>query len=266
MGVSGGAGAFSLVLHTWTQDLQLHLHVHVVMACGVLDPQGQWHRPARKPDFLFPVQALSKVFRGKFMATLAQAHSSGQIAFDPQRSEPAWSQRQKQLYKHDGVVYAKTPLGGPAQVLEYLSRCTHRKAISNEHIRWISDSQVAFAVRADNSPIHPRQLTQLAQRSFQPIFLSYPEAALLGIGVLVLDLVKTVLAVRPVTVELPNLCQLMLGIGHQYRILPALDGFVFIHEVQVDLSFLCLAFLLQHLCNQRSNNPLASKNSAKNAS
>ena len=120
MGVSGGAGAFSLVLHTWTQDLQLHLQVHVVMSCGVLDPQGQWHRPARKPDFLFPVQALSKVFRGKFMATLAQAHSSGQIAFDPQRSEPAWSQRQKQLYKHDGVEYAKTPLGGPAQVLEHL--------------------------------------------------------------------------------------------------------------------------------------------------
>jgi hypothetical protein len=150
MGTSGGTPAFSLVLHTWTQDLQLHLHVHVVMACGVLDQQGQWHRPVRKPDFLFPVRALSKVFRGKFMAALAQAHSSSQIALDPQRSNAAWSQRQKQLYKHDWVVYAKTPLGGPAQVLEYLSRYTHRTAISNERIRWTSDSQVAFAVRADD--------------------------------------------------------------------------------------------------------------------
>ena len=150
MGVSGGTGAFSLVLHTWTQDLQLHLHVHVVMACGVLDLQGQWDRPARKPDFLFPVQALSKVFRGKFMAALAQAHSNDQIALDPQKSDAAWSQRKKQLYKHDWVVYAKTPLGGPAQVLDYLSRYTHRTAISNERIRWISDSQVAFAVRADD--------------------------------------------------------------------------------------------------------------------
>ena len=63
-------------------------------------------------------QALSGVFWGKFMAALAQARSSGQIARDPQRSDAAWSQRQKQLYKHDWVVYTKTP----AQVLEYLSR------------------------------------------------------------------------------------------------------------------------------------------------
>ena len=150
MGVSGGTGAFTLVLHTWTQDLQRHVHMHAVMACGVLDQQGQWAIPARKPDFLFPVQALSKVFRGKFMAALTQAHSSSQIAFDPQKSDAAWSQRQKQLYKHDWVVYAKTPLGGPAQVLEYLSRYTHRTAISNERLRWISDSEVAFAVRADD--------------------------------------------------------------------------------------------------------------------
>ena len=150
MGISGGMPAFSLVLHTWTQDLQLHVHVHVVIACGVLDQQGQWHPPARKPNYLFPVEALSSVFRGKFMAALTQGRSSGQIAFDPQRSNAAWKQRQKQLYKHDWVVYAKTPLGGPAQVLEYLSRYTHRTAISNERIRWISDSQVAFAVRADD--------------------------------------------------------------------------------------------------------------------
>ncbi len=150
MGISDGTPAFSLVLHTWTQDLQLHVHVHVVMACGVLDQQGQWHPPARKPNYLFPVEALSGVFRGKFMAALTHAHNSGQIAFDPQGSNAAWRQRQKQLYKHDWVVYAKTPLGGPAQVLEYLSRYTHRTAISNERIRWISDSQVAFAVRADD--------------------------------------------------------------------------------------------------------------------
>ena len=149
MGVAGGTPAFTLVLHTWTQDLRRHIHLHAVMACGVL-LGGHWHAPSRKPDFLFPVQALSKVFRGKFMAALAQAHGSSQIAFDPQKSDAAWSQRQKQLYKHDWVVYAKTPLGGPAQVLEYLSRYTHRTAISNERIRWISDSQVAFAVRADN--------------------------------------------------------------------------------------------------------------------
>lgn len=153
MGVAGGTPAMSLVLHTWTQDLQRHVHVHAVMACGVLtrnaDMDGQWHLPTRKPDFLFPVHALSKVFRGKFLAALASAHHRGDIAHDPQGQPHAWCERQRQLYRHAWVVYAKTPMGGPAQVLEYLSRYTHRTAISNERIRTITDSEVVFTVRAD---------------------------------------------------------------------------------------------------------------------
>jgi len=151
MGTTGGTPAFSLVLHTWTQDLQRHIHLHAVMACGVLDKAHPWAVPVRKPDFLFPVRALSKVFRGKFMATLTAAHKDGKIERDPQGTQPNWCERQKQLYKHDWVVYAKTPLGGPAQVLEYLGRYTHRTAISNERIRSISDTEVAFTVRADNT-------------------------------------------------------------------------------------------------------------------
>lgn len=154
MGVADGKPAFSLVLHTWTQDLQRHLHLHAVMACGVLakggDVGGQWSAPTRKPDFLFPVQALSRVFRGKFMAALGQAHRDGLIGSDPQGSERAWRERQKLLYKHDWVVYAKTALGGPAQVLEYLSRYTHRTAIGNERIKAISGKEVSFTVRADD--------------------------------------------------------------------------------------------------------------------
>ena len=148
MGTTQGTPAFSLVLHTWTQDLRRHIHLHAVMACGVLAPDGQWCIPPRKPDFLFPVQALSKVFRGKFLAALARAHDKGDIERDPQGDAMAWKQRQRQLYKHDWVVYAKTPLGGPAQVLEYLSRYTHRAAISNERIRAITTDEVAFTVRA----------------------------------------------------------------------------------------------------------------------
>jgi hypothetical protein len=150
MGVAGGTPAFSLVLHTWTQDLQRHIHLHAVMACGVLDQAGQWAAPTRKPDFLFPVHALSKVFRGKFMAALAKAHQSGRIEHDPQAQDAAWRKRQKLLYQHNWVVYAKTPLGGPAQVLEYLSRYTHRTAISNERIRSVNGREVTFSVRADD--------------------------------------------------------------------------------------------------------------------
>ena len=107
------------------------------------DGCGRWHTPARKPGFLFPVQALSKVFRGKFMAALAVAHQDGNIGHDPQGQDGPWRERQRQLYQHDRVVYAKTPLGGPAQVLEYLSRYTHRTAISNERIRGVSEREVA---------------------------------------------------------------------------------------------------------------------------
>jgi hypothetical protein len=150
MGATGGTPAFSLVLHTWTQELQRHIHVHAVMACGALDRTGRWATPSRKPDFLFPVQALSKVFRGKFMAALAAAHKDGQIERDPQGMHTDWCQRQKLLYQHGWVVYAKTPLGGPTQVLEYLSRYTHRTAIGNERIRFINAQEVAFTVRAND--------------------------------------------------------------------------------------------------------------------
>lgn len=150
MGATGGTPAFSLVLHTWTQDLQRHLHVHAVMACGVLDPGGHWSKPTRKPDFLFPVHALSTVFRGKFLAALSAAHRGHAIAHDPQGDAAAWGERLRQLYRHDWVVYAKTPLGGPVRVLEYLSRYTHRTAIGNERIRAVTPDEVAFTVRADD--------------------------------------------------------------------------------------------------------------------
>jgi len=150
MGVEGGQGAFSLVLHTWSQDLRQHLHLHAVMACGVLKPDGDkganWHTPVRKPNFLFPVRALSRVFRAKFMAAL-QALAQADPGLQDVNLQPLG---RKALYRHAWVVYAKTPLGGPAQVLSYLSRYTHRTAIGNERIKAVtSNGEVIFSVRAD---------------------------------------------------------------------------------------------------------------------
>ena len=148
-GEGGVSPAFSLVLHTWTQDLRRHIHVHAVMAAGALDDQGQWCRPTRQPDFLFPVQALSHVFRGKFMAALKTARQDGQLDRDPEGQDAAWAARQQALYRHAWVVYAKAPLGGSAGVLAYLSRYTHRTAISNERILAINEHEVVLSVRAD---------------------------------------------------------------------------------------------------------------------
>src|ERR1035437_8058361 len=150
MNDANGTPAFSLVLHTCTQELQRHIHLHAVMACGVLAKEGHWSTPRRKPNFLFPVEALSAVFRGKFMAALKSAHKDGSLDRDPQRKDSDRRARSRQLYKHSWVVYAKTSMGGPAQVLEYLSRYTHRTAISNERIRSVGHTEVAFRVRADD--------------------------------------------------------------------------------------------------------------------
>ena len=83
----GGVGAFTLVLHTWTQDLRRHLHVHALMACGALraDAPGdaQWIAPKRAANFLFPVHALSRVFRAKFLAALQQAGCAQSLPRDP---------------------------------------------------------------------------------------------------------------------------------------------------------------------------------------
>lgn len=145
MGIESGQAAFSLVLHTWSQDLRQHLHLHAVMACGVLGHDNQWHAPARRPDFLFPVQALSKVYRGKFMAARRQWAQHSEL-----EDANLTASGRRALVRHDWVVYAKTPLGGPAQVLEYLGRYTHRTAIGNERIQALTpERQVVFTVRAD---------------------------------------------------------------------------------------------------------------------
>jgi Putative transposase/Transposase zinc-binding domain len=151
----GGIGAATLVLHTWTQDLRRHLHVHVLMACGALhlagDGDGAWIEPRRSANFLFPVHALSRVFRDKFVQALQHAGDSAALPRDPAATATARRQRVQALRGHDWVVYAKTPLAGPAAVLDYLARYTHRTAIGNERLLAIAGDQVRFRVRADDT-------------------------------------------------------------------------------------------------------------------
>lgn len=118
----------------------MHLHVHALMACGALADDGSWVFPKRSPTFLFPVHALSKVFKGKFIAALQEARGNGQLPRDP--ATPA-----QQLQRHPWVVDAKTPLAGPAQALDYLARYTHRMAVSNECIEAGEAGDVRLRVR-----------------------------------------------------------------------------------------------------------------------
>ena len=146
----GAMGAFTLVLHIWTQDLRRHVQVHVLMACGGLDDEDHWVAPKRSPTFLFPVHALSKVFRGKFLDALDSAQRDGALPHDPSNTPAQRRARHAELTRHDWVVYAKTALAGPELVLDYLSRYTHRVAVSNERIAGITGGAVRLRVRADD--------------------------------------------------------------------------------------------------------------------
>ncbi len=143
----GAQAAITLVLHTWTQDLRRHVHVHALVSCGGLDAHGQWIQPRRQARFLFPVHGLSDVIRAKFLAAMDRARPG--LTRDPHAD--TWKERRKALLANRWVVYAKTPMGGPAQVLAYLSRYTHRTAISNERILGIEADQVKLRVRADQN-------------------------------------------------------------------------------------------------------------------
>ena len=165
----GGVPAFSLVLHTWKQDLGRHVHLHALVAGGALSDQGDWIRP--KKGFLFPVTALSQVFRGKFVAGLEGLRQGGQLP-ESLIAGSGWHHLKQALYAHDWVVYAKQPLGGPESVLEYLGRYTHRVAISNERIVGIEGEVVRLRVRAD--PVSgKRRVTSLPGAEFIRRFVQH---------------------------------------------------------------------------------------------
>jgi hypothetical protein len=149
------------VLHTWTQDLRRHLHVHALMACGALkqdggDGEAHWQTPTRGPTFLFPVHALSCVFRGKFLAALEQAVDQKRLPRDPASTRAEQARRVQLLRRHDWVVYAKTPMAGPAAALDYLSRYTHRTAIGNERLQGQDASCVRLRVRVNKKDGKPQ--------------------------------------------------------------------------------------------------------------
>ncbi|MBM2802504.1 MAG: family transposase, partial [Deltaproteobacteria bacterium] len=126
------------VLHTWDQTLKDHFHLHCLVPAGALSFEHSRWISARK-NFLFPVKALSRVFRGKFLDRLKQACDKGKI---PPADNEIKASRQKKW-----VVYAKKPFGSPQTVLDYLGRYTHRVALSNDRILAVQNSQVTLSYR-----------------------------------------------------------------------------------------------------------------------
>jgi hypothetical protein len=143
----GAQIGITAVLHTWGQNLDHHPHVHCIVPGGGISPNGnQWI--GCRPSFFLPVRVLSRLFRRLFLEGLLALHAAGKLAFFNElaglQSAPEFTAYLAPLRKSEWVVYAKRPFAGPAQVLRYLARYTHRVAIGNSRLVDLSDAHVTF--------------------------------------------------------------------------------------------------------------------------
>ena len=122
------------VLHTWGQTLNLHPHLHCIVPGGGIDKNGRWQPIRVDGKFLFPVKALSKVFRAKYVSLLRKSALLSQEGIEP-------------LFLQAWVVYAKRPFAHPSHVVEYLGRYTHKVAISNSRIISYENNRVRFSYK-----------------------------------------------------------------------------------------------------------------------
>jgi len=149
----GGKLGFTMILHTWDQKLNAHFHLHCLIAAGALagDDAASRRWVSTGAKFLFPVHALSKVFRGKFLAGLKAMQDKQELTF-PARTETSddageFTAMLDKLYRKAWSLYAKPPFDGPERTLEYLGRYTHRVAISNNRILSIDNGTIRFKYR-----------------------------------------------------------------------------------------------------------------------
>ena len=143
----GARIGLTAVLHTWGSALTHHPHVHIIVPGGGLSPDGLcWI--ACKPGFFLPVRVLSRLFRRLFLEGLATLHAAGRLVFfgdlAPLSEREAFAAALAPLRRSEWVVYAKRPFAGPKAVLAYLSRYTHRVAISNSRLVALDDAGVTF--------------------------------------------------------------------------------------------------------------------------
>lgn len=147
------------VLHTWGQQLSFHPHIHCIVSGGGIAADNRW-REAKKNDwrFLFPVKAMSIVYKTKFLQALKKMIDAADVILPATANSKQFFNL---LYQKNWVVYAKAPFGGPQSVIEYLGRYTHKVAISNHRISSINrdDDTVSFDYKDYNDAGIKKQMT-----------------------------------------------------------------------------------------------------------
>jgi hypothetical protein len=147
----GAEIGFYGILHTWGQTMWVHPHIHLIVTGGGLNEDGEWVSPKYEGRFLFPVCAVSKVFRGKFVQGLKKAYYEGELTIPDEKEEL------KTAYKFEQYIdrlvcrkwnfYTKAPFAGPEEVVRYIGRYTHRVAISNYRILSFGEGMVTFSYK-----------------------------------------------------------------------------------------------------------------------
>jgi len=173
----GGELGFYGILHTWGQTMWQHPHVHFIVPGGALTADNQWREPRYQSRFLFPVKALSKVFRGKFIERLKAAHVEGKLLYPADEAHLTercnFEQWLDKLVSKSWVVYCKRPFGDAEQVVRYIGRYTHRVAISNQRIIDVTDNLVSFKYKDYKDKENLWKVMRLNVKEFTRRFLMH---------------------------------------------------------------------------------------------
>lgn len=156
--IGGRIGATS-ILHTSGQNLHYHPHLHLIVPAGALMPNARWKHSRSRGKYLFKVEQLSNVYRARFVERARKLAREKEIS----------GKVPDNLFDKDWVVYAKQPFGGAKQVINYLSRYTHRTAISNDRIKDVDKENVIFTWK-DYKNDYAKQTTTLPGEEFLRLF------------------------------------------------------------------------------------------------
>ena len=156
----GATPAITAVLHTWGQEIVFHPHVHCIVSGGGVDKNNKWHKieKSEKYGFLFPYDVMEPIYKGYFMQQLNSMIKNKLVSLP---KDTAWAKLKNSLYNKKWIVYAKQPMGEPAQVVEYLARYANKVAISNHRIVKLTDTHVTFTYKDynDNKKTKTRRLS-----------------------------------------------------------------------------------------------------------
>ena len=181
----GGELGITMVLHTWSQTLDYHLHVHCVVTGGALAPDASRWIPTKRRDFLFPVKALARVFRGKYLTALQSASAQDHLQFAgataPLGDARTFQRFLAPLWQQPWVVYAKPPFASAQHVLSYLGRYTHRVALSNDRLVALRDGQVVFRWHDRRRGHRPKTMTVAVEEFIRRFLLHVLPAGFLRI-------------------------------------------------------------------------------------